>query len=99
RPAPSSPFPYTTLFRSRRSGAAPRTPRAPATTVAGARVAVDRASARSTGSGLGGVAGRRDELNVQVQLDLLGDQHAAALDGNVPDRKSTRLNSSHVKIS
>src|SRR5690606_40121697 len=83
RPPSSTLFPYTTLFRS--------------------PVVVAEEVVADVGAGLGGV---RLELAVRRGVHPV-HQHAVAVlreqrvPGAVPDqdRKSTRLNSSHVKIS
>src|SRR5690554_7445079 len=73
RPATSTLFPYTTLFRSARHDGGRRVPGAPGAVRCSGGAGLDRA-ARCDG------ALRR-------------------ADGVRPDRKSTRLNSSHVRIS
>src|SRR5690606_39307728 len=95
RPLPSSPlFPYTTLFRSsagapawdlqRRHPPPPRRPRRRGRPLRGAEPGT-RALRRLTVSGDDGVA-------EEVRVVALGVVEGV-------DRKSTRLNSSHVKIS
>src|SRR5690606_41842272 len=89
RPRPrASLFPYTTLFRSDQDAAA--------FAVVEAQQQVDQG--RLAGAGAADQADLLARAHVQVQaLD-----HAALLavvEGDVVDRKSTRLNSSHVKIS
>src|SRR5690606_41803037 len=93
RPPPSTLFPYTTLFRSRAElpdGVARHDLRDPGIVRA-------QRGGETIGSRirqfLEGLAARSDE----VDLDT-GDLVDVADDG-VQDRKSTRLNSSHVKIS
>src|SRR5690606_41803186 len=92
RPAPCSTlFPYTTLFRSgcdfARNGFV-RVPAAPGYVPEGHRPAALQVDCRAPEH-------RRRFLIV------LGTSHPAGvlLTGGRPDRKSTRLNSSHVKIS
>src|SRR5436309_8712268 len=72
RPPRSTLFPYTTLFRSVRGGAA---------------AARQRARRRARGAPASGPAGRWRCLR------------SGRLGVDRQDRKSTRLNSSHVKIS
>src|SRR5688572_30982657 len=82
----STLFPYTTLFRSRETGRADRATR--------------RGGRRSGGSAL--AHGLRDRL---AETALGGHERGAShrpvgsLEGDGPDRKSTRLNSSHSQIS
>src|SRR5690606_40055103 len=94
RPPSSPPFPYTTLFRSSESGAAAAETSANAAgpTVAGASRALNliTRAVPSTGEqlpvvGLGGA---------NTFSETAGEE-----DFETIDRKSTRLNSSHVKIS
>src|SRR5206468_12492148 len=97
-PPPSTLFPYTTLFRSRRARP-------------GARVGTDSGLLRCRGLGLQRVlgllhqAGKSDLIanreiaqDLAVERDVRGvqpfDEAAVA-----QDRKSTRLNSSHDQIS
>src|SRR5690606_40248289 len=76
RPPPRSTlFPYTTLFRSHRAGAADRVRRPGA-----------------AGRQLPHLAGR-GQSNAAAVAAAIGDRRLGG------DRKSTRLNSSHVKIS
>src|SRR5690606_42157646 len=96
RPPCSPPFPYTTLFRS------------PASLQGPASLARDVGlPARAAG-----LAGRvelapvaitqgfdRAELGLVAHLAALLDPVAEVQVGQIEDRKSTRLNSSHVKIS
>src|SRR5207249_11450637 len=96
-PLRSPLFPYTTLFRSSapRGGAAPRCGSAGVSARGGARQEKVRDQrCRPAGAALAGsgqVGGARD---VEVRpLQSLGE---LAEEG---DRKSTRLNSSHVSIS
>src|SRR5256885_2562898 len=85
RPPRSTLFPYTTLFRSR-----------VAVRVARPGSAAGRLGAhgRLPGGGGRGVRDRRPGLRRQR-----GGRPAAAGPGPAPDRKSTRLNSSHLVIS
>src|SRR5437899_5427306 len=81
RPARSTLFPYTTLFRSVGVLADPR----------GDQDALDaglRDEARRA---------RRRRLDDRQHQPQLG--HPGVVDGRVGDRKSTRLNSSHLGIS
>src|SRR5690606_40348958 len=87
RPPLPTLFPYTTLFRSRGLGALARLDHEaflPERAV-GAEAVVDR----------GG--DQRQQRRVVRQRLHLG--HVAGAGAPGPDRKSTRLNSSHVKIS
>src|SRR5690606_39556797 len=96
RPAKSPTIPYTTLFRS------------PARAPAGAGAAARARPVASVGEGL------RCSCRSRLGQDLVGHQLAERADVVLPgrtlrpgqvqmrehqDRKSTRLNSSHVKIS
>src|SRR5690606_41580889 len=92
---PSAPlFPYTTLFRS-------RWPRAPACSCTSpprwrgesrtGNAAVDEVPERSRTERIGSLA-----VSIQVHDGSLEEVIAQ---GRREDRKSTRLNSSHVKIS
>src|SRR5690349_23415829 len=85
RPPRSTLFPYTTLFRSG---------------VSRIHLAVDGRIRKTLRKKVrGGVDGRLNlllgDVDIQVEIELQGDQRAA--EGT--DRKSTRLNSSHVEIS
>src|SRR5690349_23887598 len=83
RPQRSTLFPYTTLFRSHDRGAGDA--------VAGReRVELGERVLRGRGHRVGDHAG----LGALHQVDLAG-----LLLGGEVDRKSTRLNSSHVEIS
>src|SRR5207249_10248230 len=98
-PPPSSPFPYTTLFRSK----------------ARADVAVDVADkaaqqqAGSAGQHTADHKGQRHDTTHRHPAQAGGDRVAAggihalsegrAVQDEQSDRKSTRLNSSHVSIS
>src|SRR5690606_41234990 len=96
RPPRSPPFPYTTLFRSLTTTAGPG--RSPARSGRGRWLrgpALDQAVPRGHG-GVGDLVqlfpgGAVDGLNGQAV------QHGG--EEGAQDRKSTRLNSSHVKIS
>src|SRR5207302_5455498 len=85
-PHPDAPlFPYTTLFRSAR---------------AGGRAAGARARGRAVPDGEGGTPGRLWRRLFRFSSgDLERGGKDAAISGQALDRKSTRLNSSHVKIS
>src|SRR3712207_8692602 len=87
RPPRSTLFPYTTLFRSRRSFAPwPKTSR----TAAGSTSRSASWTAPSWGRKRGRVGGK----------DQAGQRHEAHGAGRrFLDRKSTRLNSSHANIS
>src|SRR5690606_39807444 len=94
RPPRSTRFPYTTLFRSRRGSIGADRPRGRARLLRGRRHPHDR---RERGRGrLGGqglLQGRVSAEPSDVRLSQ------ADRGGGGRDRKSTRLNSSHVKIS
>src|SRR5256885_9626475 len=83
RPPRSTLFPYTTLFRSGLAVAAARN--------------VD-----GNGGSQGGVRSRAQRNDAVGQINafvhVVGDQHDR-LPVPLPDRKSTRLNSSHLVIS
>src|SRR5256885_1716018 len=84
RPPRSTLFPYTTLFRSRRS----------VRRQAELRARVQRHAAPQH-AGL-----RRDEEGDRARRpDLLPPRQGAGAHGGREDRKSTRLNSSHLVIS
>src|SRR5207302_10246325 len=98
-PPSSTPFPYTTLFRSRRPLSArgffhvrhTREKSHASTLDADARAGPGRHWFRAcAGAGCGGVT-PRDGADAQAVRG-----HAGAIQEE--DRKSTRLNSSHVKI-
>src|SRR5690606_39472291 len=96
-PTPPRPtlFPYTTLFRSRHHLA----PDALRLLLPGAGASGQRGEGRDRGSLLALRRHRLDrDLHLRLPAALLGHCGAA---GRTPaaDRKSTRLNSSHVKIS
>src|SRR5690606_41317945 len=77
-------FPYTTLFRSQEEGETVR--------VAGRLVGMRRMG-KST---FAHIADRTGRIQAYFRINDLGEDGYALLD---LDRKSTRLNSSHVKIS
>src|SRR5690606_41335895 len=82
-------FPYTTLFRSREGVMPSRSLDAFATLAAWQALESD---------------GTTPSTAIVVDEDLAldtpgGDRHSIRLAFSAPDRKSTRLNSSHVKIS
>src|SRR5690606_40275495 len=92
----STLFPYTTLFRSPRRLASRERPQA-----------VDEGQ-HFLGGGEGGMGGRRNAVDIHEHSTGAGDlrsdlgcrQNAPMAGfGSLRDRKSTRLNSSHVKIS
>src|SRR5437868_7960681 len=87
RPPISTLFPYTTLFRSDRRGAGGRSSSPP--------IDLDETQAAGT-EGLHHVSGA--ELG-DLGPDLHGRPHDRGAGGDLQDRKSTRLNSSHVSIS
>src|SRR5690349_22546500 len=83
RPPTSTLFPYTTLFRSDRDGAAAGRP--------------EKADGHRPGRPHGRTGGRRrSPLRAADRARL---RLARAILGAMADRKSTRLNSSHVEIS
>src|SRR5256885_6134739 len=81
RPPRSTLFPYTTLFRSRGSAAAPRVMR-------------DQALPRQA---VGGV--QLDERALAALLGAHDERGGERSFVELQDRKSTRLNSSHLVIS
>src|SRR5687768_17728863 len=83
RPPPSTLFPYTTLFRSRRSRRA-----------GGRHARLLGDGARRPGSTWLGAAHGRDAPHARRP-----DRDGAGVRGRKLDRKSTRLNSSHGYIS
>src|SRR3712207_8918202 len=89
RPPRSTLFPYTTLFRS----FAPDHPSPLPTQVAGAVGATIQCSSASFLSNRGGAASAN-----QWGKAIPGGGNQNRL-GDKPDRKSTRLNSSHANIS
>src|SRR3712207_9563138 len=96
RPPRSTLFPYTTLFRSGRLGQVVER------VVAVARVVV---LAGPVGHLHEQPAGRADEQREEevardeVRVDRVADHGQAVREVVLPDRKSTRLNSSHANIS
>src|SRR2546427_9400926 len=91
RPPRSTLFPYTTLFRSR---------------IVQSLAAVGMQPGQLIAQAFGGIAEKAErigQLNVSPELlqSLMGAGagHAAAVADPEPDRKSTRLNSSHSQIS
>src|SRR5690606_41676648 len=96
RPPTSPLFPYTTLFRSELKILLPRRMPLP---IGGQQLplAVRRPVALAALARLAIGLGRQQQLmNLFVERQVVIDltEH-----GMMPDRKSTRLNSSHVKIS
>src|SRR5207253_11086525 len=87
RPPTSTPFPYTTLFRSVEQAAA-----AVARTTAWAARSLG-AHRRADEQALFGI------VQGGTFLDLREESVAGLVPLDFPDRKSTRLNSSHVAIS
>src|SRR3712207_7025707 len=85
RPPRSTLFPYTTLFRSleQQQGLADRGARGP----------------EAPGQGLGAQPLARGEHALEDRVAQLVAHPAGARAGTLPDRKSTRLNSSHANIS
>src|SRR5206468_8558436 len=85
RPPTSTPFPYTTLFRSRVDLGVDR-----------ARVeeALDEPRGRAIGKAL-----ELGDVERRPGLELLQHERVRQRRGPVEDRKSTRLNSSHDQIS
>src|SRR3712207_6942877 len=90
RPPRSTLFPYTTLFRST------RVLRPPAGIVA---LGPGRQPERSLQRAERGMRRRRDDLVDHTDLFLQEILEDAADPEGRPDRKSTRLNSSHANIS
>src|SRR5690606_41835840 len=86
RPPRSTLFPYTTLFRSwNRTGVAP-----------GAPVRTQKEGAVSVRLFIGNLPYAASEADLREHLSSVGVPTQIVLP---TDRKSTRLNSSHVKIS
>src|SRR3712207_7971790 len=87
RPPRSTLFPYTTLFRSKRAGDAVRVP-------AVAQLAVELVDEVAA-------VGEDEDATGPAGLDEAerGDRLSGAGRVLEPDRKSTRLNSSHANIS
>src|SRR5437773_9127031 len=83
RPPGSPLFPYTTLFRS--VGAPPVRPR--------------RARGRRVARGVARAGGRRRDPPPRPPAGLRRDAHLPVHPQPEADRKSTRLNSSHITIS
>src|SRR5690349_23109832 len=83
RPPRSTLFPYTTLFRSGRE--APRDQR--------------QAADRVVGCGRVQPAVPRERIHLPRRLGEAVGAHRLLARLRAPDRKSTRLNSSHVEIS
>src|SRR3712207_7057676 len=95
RPPRSTLFPYTTLFRSRRPNRAVHAPRpAPAAVPAPHAVGRGRAAPGRPGETAGDV-GRDRRAGGGVR----GRAGGPPAEPPRPDRKSTRLNSSHANIS
>src|SRR5690606_40115152 len=96
RPPPSTLFPYTTLFRSWRAEGLPSQP--PPLGGRCRTVRVDRSChfPGATPSPLWGGLGRGWARDPRLTASTGGSSRSAPGPG---DRKSTRLNSSHVKIS
>src|SRR3712207_9187647 len=96
RPPRSTLFPYTTLFRSAHRGErgdALARPRLPHDAECAARRHVERDAVDS---------GDRPVFRGELDLQIAGAQHGFHGFGRAhlsPDRKSTRLNSSHANIS
>src|SRR5256885_8957865 len=88
RPPRSTLFPYTTLFRSGAGLAAAA--RAQQAAIAGAR---DAQRDRVDRKGLVVALGDHDQLDIEARF------HSRSVDRALRDRKSTRLNSSHLVIS
>src|SRR5690606_41667747 len=97
-PPTSTRFPYTTLFRSDTERRSPGADDPGAGTGPG-RVLPE--AARHAERGRGGHGGGRPCRGPAPRCGLLLPAHGRAprLAPHGPDRKSTRLNSSHVKIS
>src|SRR5690606_40375399 len=88
RPLRSTLFPYTTLFRSQA-----RPPHAVARDLA------EWVYRRMLGRELRRAADLRDELQAAIDAGVLDEDEPISRTVGRLDRKSTRLNSSHVKIS
>src|SRR5690348_18121448 len=86
-PPTSTLFPYTTLFRSERQPAA--------TGARGALASVLAHQARLQTDQVPGV----DDVHGHAAGRLLGGPGVSLVRGDLADRKSTRLNSSHPSIS
>src|SRR3712207_6964521 len=87
RPPRSTLFPYTTLFRSRTWGCYGKAPFRQTGSEMGWRVSVELA-------GADGAVGVREVRSASASFPRPAGQRRKA-----PDRKSTRLNSSHANIS
>src|SRR5690606_41704813 len=87
RPPRSPLFPYTTLFRSTRRGGAMRVG------VIGTGDVGDTLANGFLSRGHSVIRGSRDPAKLAGWVEAAGERASAG------DRKSTRLNSSHVKIS
>src|SRR5207302_9824801 len=98
-PPPSTLFPYTTLFRSRR---ADRGRRAALLGLEGGRLAAaGRRPPLRLPAGVAPYGFRRDETQherLREPARVAAGRDAARVEIRKGDRKSTRLNSSHVKI-
>src|SRR5256885_2639238 len=84
RPPRSTLFPYTTLFRSRGKGSS-----SPSWTVPSPR----------SNNRYGRRAGQSSLMNGSIDRRGLAPTIGGFIDRRTPDRKSTRLNSSHLVIS
>src|SRR5690606_40326037 len=92
-PLSSTLFPYTTLFRSLRAGFHRRLEQLEEGDAAGVlRLATTNRAAQ--GADAAGV-----DANAGAQRNVFDDGRGGGVDRIQADRKSTRLNSSHVKIS
>src|SRR5256885_13686224 len=96
RPPRSTLFPYTTLFRSRggRAAEAPRDARA-----ARGRQEGGRARAAAAGAGESRFHGSAGDPYVPRDRGRVALEQAGGGVARLEDRKSTRLNSSHLVIS
>src|SRR5438132_10819667 len=97
RPPRSTLFPYTTLFRSHRHRRLGERARRLGVTLRG-RAEEPVGEERDVRTPL---AERRqlDGEDVDPVVEVLAEQHLPHQAGAAPDRKSTRLNSSHTVIS
>src|SRR5690606_40490907 len=95
RPAISSLFPYTTLFRSQLL----HTLRRQVVHLHSTSVATGNRSTCPTRSRPGSTPGFSALISATICPVCASGQHVLAMCHSVSDRKSTRLNSSHVKIS
>src|SRR5207249_11848856 len=89
RPPRRTPFPYTTLFRSRTVAEKER-----ATLLAQAREQYEQLLDRARKE----IEGEKEKAILELRREAVDLSIAAASTGP-PDRKSTRLNSSHVSNS